>query len=520
MKVLVSMNAFKGSLSAKEACSLVAQGFLCGYPEAVVSERPLADGGDGTVDVLLEALGGYPETVEVTGPYGDPVRARVGIVDGGKTVIIESASCSGLALVPPEKRDVYRAHSRGVGELLRWAALRGARRIIVGIGGTAMNDGGIGMAQAAGALIRDADGRDVPPGIPGLFSVASVALGSIPDTFRDIQVIGISDVSNPLVGPEGATAVYGPQKGINPSEIDAVDREMKRYAEILGRDLGRNPCDLPMAGAGGGLGGALWAFFGAKLVDGARFILEETGVLEEMDECDLVLTGEGTVDSQTKKGKVPFAVASAAAERSIPVIVIAGGLADDVIAEHPAEYSAMFSSTVRPMTVQSAMGVSRETLPFVAEQIARVARIFSLRFPSRSETSAGGVVVRRGPSGPELLLIEDRFGVFTLPKGHVDPGETEEQAAVREVLEETGIKACIKGEIGVTRYRFFDDLGRPVEKTVRYYLMEPLSENPRPQEGEVSKAFWADARQLSRYPTYPNNRAILEKAIRRVEELS
>jgi len=520
MRVLVAMNAFKGSLSAKEASLFVASGFKSGYPEAEVIQKPLADGGDGTVDVLVEALGGRVETVEVTGPYGEPVKAKIGLVDGGKTMVIESAACSGLALVPEEKRDVARATSRGVGELMLWAVERGARKIIVGIGGTAMNDGGIGAAQAAGGLVLDETGHQVEAGLPGLFRVSRAAYGSIPQRFRGVQVIGISDVANPLVGPEGATRVYGPQKGLKGEVLQKVERSMVHYGEVLARDLGRDPRAVPMAGAGGGLGAALWAFFGASLLDGARFILEQTGALALLDGVDLVITGEGRVDSQTEKGKVPFAVARAAQDCGIPVIVLGGGLTDDLLTGLPEEFAAVFSSTLRPMSLPEALERAKKALSFTAEQVACVGRVFAMSFPVRREISAGGVVVRRCASGTEILMIEDRFGRFALPKGHLDPGETPRRAALREVQEETGITALIKEGIEPlkVRYRFFDQEGKVAEKTVFYYCMEPVSYGdsaapPKPAPGEVLGALWVKEEDLAEIKTYPGIRSLIKKIL-------
>ena len=258
MKIVVAMNAFKGSLTSQEATSLVAAGFKEGFREADVARMPMADGGDGTAGVLTAALGGQTVTVEVTGPYGGKVAAEVGVVNFGKTVIIESAKASGLALVPPDRRDIRKAQSRGVGELMLWAAEQGAKRIIVGIGGTAMNDGGIGAIQAAGGLVLDRDGVQVGPGLAGLSSVARVGLGAIAERFRGIEVVAACDVNNPMTGPDGSTAVYGPQKGLRDDEVVVVDRCMGEYAKIIGRDLGRDPSDVVGAGAGGSLGGALW----------------------------------------------------------------------------------------------------------------------------------------------------------------------------------------------------------------------------------------------------------------------
>ncbi len=510
MKVLVAMNSFKGSVSGTEACSLVASGFKRGFPESQVLEKPLADGGDGTIDVLVGAFGGRTETVEATGPYGDPVKACVGLVGGdGGTAIIESAACSGLALTSFKEPDVFSATSRGVGELMVWAAKMGVKRIIVGIGGTAMNDGGIGMVQAVGAKVADSSGRQVMPGIRGLGQVVCVELGEIPAVFDGIEIIGISDVRNLLVGPEGATYVYGPQKGLKQNQLPEADNAMNRYGSILSRCLGKDPRNVPMSGAGGGLGAALWSFFGATLVDGADFILKETGCLDEIRAADFVITGEGRVDFQTEKGKVPYAVGKAGFEHGVPVLVLGGGLDDSILKGYPPEYSCLFDSTVRPMSTQSAIGMARMTLPFVAEQIARLSRIMVLSQPARREFSAGGVVIRNFHGKAQILMIKDRFGFLALPKGHVEPGETPEQAAIREVEEETGIGCKIMRSLCSQRYRFFNNDGIPVEKVVEYYLMHEISGNLKPQLSEVAGVLWVSQEDLSIIRTYSSVRDML-----------
>ncbi|HHY17691.1 MAG TPA: glycerate kinase [Firmicutes bacterium] len=512
MKILVAMNAFKGNLSGDEACSLVASGVRRGFPEAQVQEIPLADGGDGTIDVLTKALGGHTETLKVTGPYGSPVEARVGLV-GSNTAIIESAACSGLALGPVEKADVFSARSHGVGEIMLWAAKRGIKRIIIGIGGTAMNDGGIGMVQAAGGKVLDNTHCQVMPGVFGLKQVFTVEAGNIPAIFEDVEIIGISDVTNSLIGPGGATYVYGPQKGLKPGELQGVDRAMDKYGLILARDLGRDPRCVPMSGAGGGLGAALWSFFGANLVDGAGFILKETGCLDEMNTADIVITGEGRVDAQTEKGKVPHAVGKAGLERGVPVIVVGGGLDDSILHKHPPEYSCLFDSTVRPMVTQRAMDRIDATLPFVAEQIARLCRTMLLSRPVRQEKSAGGIVLRTCQGKTQVLMIKDRFGFSALPKGHVEPGETWEQGALREVKEETGIDCTIVSKACSQRYRFFAGNGTPLEKTVAYYVMQEVSGKLKPQFDEVSGVLWVNEEDLDRIETYPNLRTMLQELL-------
>jgi glycerate kinase len=519
LKIVVAMNAFKGSLSSVEATYLVAEGFKRGYPEAAVVAVPMADGGDGTAEVLTRAFEGRLVPVEVTGPYGEPVEAHAGLVDFGQTAIIESARASGLALVPPEKRDVRKAQSRGAGELMLWAAKQGAKRIIVGIGGTAMNDGGIGAVQAAGGLVLDGGGKQVEPGLEGLSQVSRVARGQIPTVFKGIEIVAACDVQNLLTGEDGATRIYGPQKGLRPDEVAAVDEQMAGYAGILGRDLGRDPTGIAMAGAGGGLAAGVWAFFGARLENGARFVMGETGLLQEIEGADLVITGEGKIDYQTAKGKVPFAVARAAAEKGVPAIAIGGGLGGDVVAGYPPEFSALFSSTVRPMSEKDAMENAGEDLLFISEQIGRLSRVFALVFPVERDESAGGIVVSGEGDEREVLLIADRFGMAAPPKGHLEPGEAPEHAAAREVLEETGIQARITQDLGSIRYRFPGREGQAVQKTVHYYLMEPTGGALKPQAGETLEAKWVKLADMRRIKTYRDTHALVERAIDALSEI-
>lgn len=514
MKIVVAMNAFKGSMTSQEATSLVAEGFRRGYREANVLEMPMADGGDGTACVLTGAMNGETVTVAVTGPYGATVDAEVGVIDSGRTAVIESAKASGLALVPPGKRDVRKAQSRGVGELMLWAAGQGFKRIIVGIGGTAMNDGGIGAIQAAGGLVLDRNGQQVGSGFDGLFAVASVGLGAIADRFRGIEVIAACDVNNPMTGVDGATTVYGPQKGLCDDEVVAVDRQMAEYAKIIARDLGRDPSMVQGSGAGGALGAALWAFFGAKIVSGAQLVMEETGLLGQMDDADLLITGEGRVDSQTAKGKVPFAVARAAAERGVPAIAIGGSLADDIVSGYPPEFSALFSTVTRPMPVAEAIECGRESLTFSAEQIGRLARIFALSYPVNKDESAGGVVIRERDGEREILVIFDRYGFVAPPKGHPEPGESLEQAAVREVFEETGIEAVVRQGLGPVRYRFPGrDGSGPVQKTVHFFLMEVTGGTLKPQPGETLDVRWVKVADLPALKTYRDTQVLIERAL-------
>ncbi len=517
MKVIVAMNAFKGSMTSQAASRAVAQGFRKGFPEALVLEVPMADGGDGTLDVLVRALGGHVETVEVTGPYGNSVSASVGLVEGGSTAIIESAKASGLALTKIQERDVHIAQSRGVGQLMLWASRRGVRHIIVGVGGTAMNDGGIGALLAAGGVIRDAHGSLVPPGTGGLAKVHSASLGDIPRNFRDVQVTVIADVMNPLVGPDGATRVYGPQKGLGPGEALNVDRDMAMYARVLARDLGKDPSHVLMAGAGGGLAAGLWAFFDANLMQGSQFVMDKTGFRDLIGQgIQLVITGEGSVDSQTASGKVPFAVAQAALEAGVPGIVIGGGLSPAILEGCPDEFVAVFDSTIGPMPVEEAISMGPVTLTFEARQIGSLARVFWFSRPTRKEICAGGVVVRQGHGEREVVLIGDKYGMMALPKGHIDPGESFEEAAVREVREETGLRVAVKAPIGHVQYRFSsgEDV---VEKTVHYYAMEAVGGEVRPQPGETTQVAWVALPDLPGVKTYRGTLSLIHRGLEAFE---
>ncbi len=514
MKIIVSMNAFKGSMSSRVACDLVAQGFLRGFPEATVHKKPMADGGDGTLEVLAGALAGVTHMVPVTGPYGEALEAPAVLFDEGSSALIESAKASGLALTRPQERDIRVAQSRGVGQLMLWAARMGVKHIVVGIGGTAMNDCGIGAVQAAGGLVLDARGKQVPPGTSGLGAVSRVSLGSMRETFRGIRITAVTDVVNPLLGPNGSTKVYGPQKGLKPSEIETVEEAMSLYANILLRDLGRDPSFTPMSGAGGGLAAGLWAFFGADLEKGSEYVMEKTGLPLLLKDADLIISGEGFVDSQTFMGKVPYAVCEKALEYGVPGIVLGGGLSPKVLEGYPPAFSALFDSTIGAMPLDTAVSLGPKTLSFQAEQIGKLARIFWLKRPTCQEICAGGVVIRPTQPGldPEILFIQDRYGMMALPKGHLEPGESSEDAALREVCEETGIVASIIGSAGKTHYKF-PRCEEVVHKTVQYYAMEPKGGNIKPQKGESTKVLWVKYSSLPDIKTYPDTRPMVDKAL-------
>jgi len=331
MRVVIAPNAFKGSLSALDAAEAIAEGVRVAAPDADLVLVPIADGGDGTVDALVAATHGERRTLQVRGPLGDPVDAGYGVIDTGSTAVIEMAKAAGLALVPPAKRDPRITTTYGVGELLQRAYDEGARHFIVGIGGSATNDGGAGMAQALGYHLLDENGHELPPGGLALKRLARIHVGGVHANWKEAGVDVACDVTNRLTGPSGASAVYGPQKGATPEIVAELDIALKHFAEIIRRDLGVDVDQLPGAGAAGGLGAGLVAFTGARLRPGAEMVMEALRLDERLAGAGLVITGEGRIDSQTARfGKGPAAVARHARQAGIPVVAIGGSIANEV----------------------------------------------------------------------------------------------------------------------------------------------------------------------------------------------
>ncbi len=330
MRIVIAPNAFKGSLSALEAAEAIGEGVRVAAREAELVLVPIADGGDGTVDALVAATQGERRMLRVRGPLGDPVDAEYGLIDGGSTAVIEMAKAAGLALVPKEQRDPRITTTYGVGELLQHAYDAGAHHFVVGIGGSATNDGGAGMAQALGYHLLDQDGLELPPGGLALTRLARIHVGAVHANWKETKVDVACDVSNPLTGPRGASAVYGPQKGATPEMVAELDAALHHFAEIIRRDLGVDVEQLPGAGAAGGLGAGLVAFAGARLQPGAEMVMEVLHLDERLMGAQLVITGEGRLDSQTARfGKGPAAVARHAKNAGIPVVAIGGSVADE-----------------------------------------------------------------------------------------------------------------------------------------------------------------------------------------------
>jgi glycerate kinase len=324
VKVLVAPNSFKGSLSASEAASAIARGVRQVFPDAEIVEVPVADGGEGTVEALVSAHHGAYRTAEVEGPLGDPVAAPYGLIDGGRIGVVELASASGLTLIAPERRDPRKTSTYGFGQLLDEVRSTRVQEIIAGIGGSATNDGGAGMAQALGYRLLDAAGNELPRGGAALARLERIDPSGFDSSWHAVKVRVACDVTNPLTGPRGASAVYGPQKGADAEAVRELDAALARLASVIERDLGKRVADVPGAGAAGGAGAGLMAFLDADLVPGAPLVVEASGFDARLTGSDLVITGEGRADEQTAYGKAPGEVAKRAQAARIPVLLIAG----------------------------------------------------------------------------------------------------------------------------------------------------------------------------------------------------
>jgi glycerate kinase len=326
MRVLVAPNAFKGTLTAIEAARHMRRGLLRGRPHLDVDCMPVADGGDGLLDVLLGALGGNRFAVRVTGPLAGTLTARFGIFGDGCTAVVEMARASGLAILRNKKNDVMRATTYGTGELIRAALGRNCRTVIVGIGGSATVDGGAGMAQALGARLLDSCGNEIGPGGGALVELATIDVSGMDERIGKTLFIAACDVTNPLTGPDGAARVFGPQKGASPRQVAALEKNLRNFANVVRRDMGLRLSNARHAGAAGGLGAGLMAFCGAKPRPGTDVVLDAVDFEGRLKHSQLVIVGEGRFDSTTAFGKAPAVVARRARTMGVPVIGIAGSV--------------------------------------------------------------------------------------------------------------------------------------------------------------------------------------------------
>ncbi len=378
MKVTVAMDSFKGSLSSMQAGRAAEQGIRRVFPDAEIFVRPIADGGEGTVDALIEGMGGILEPVEVCGPLGEPVKAGYGIIEQSRTAILEMSAAAGLTLVPPEKRNPMKTTTYGVGEMIADAIHKNCRNFIIGIGGSATNDGGAGMLKALGYRLLDKNGQDIPAGAGGLALLYEIRVdGKLPE-LRECRFSIACDVINPLCGENGCSAVYGPQKGADVKMVLSMEQAMKHYAEVTRRYVPEADADYPGVGAAGGLGFAFRTFLQGELCSGVQLILRETALEQVIRESDLVLTGEGRLDGQTAMGKAPAGVAAVAKRYGKPVIALAGCVAPEAVSCLDRGIDAFFSIVRGAVSLEDAMEPENaaSNMRDTAEQVFRLIQLY------------------------------------------------------------------------------------------------------------------------------------------------
>lgn len=375
MRIVIAPDSFKGSLTAVQAAEAMAAGVKRIFPQAELELVPMADGGEGTTAALVMATNGSLRHVTVTGPLGEPVQASYGVLGDGETAVIEMAAAAGLYLVPEDMRNPLLTTTYGVGELIAAALASGCRHLIIGIGGSATNDGGVGMAQALGARFLDVSGKDIGWGGGNLKDLAHLDLAPIKSRLRGVKITVACDVNNPLCGPHGAAAIYGPQKGATPDMVARLDANLAHLAEVIRHHLGRDIKEVPGAGAAGGLGAGLMAFLGATLKPGIDIVIQAVGLAERLHRTNLVLTGEGKIDAQTAFGKTLAGIAQAAQANNIPVIAIAGGIGDDVEPVYACGIQAVYPLTPYPLSLPEAMRRSQELLVLATERALRLVTV-------------------------------------------------------------------------------------------------------------------------------------------------
>ena len=375
MKVLIAMDSLKGCLSSPAAGAALKEGILRAMPEADIQVCPLADGGEGTTEALTFGSGGHLQAVTVKGPLGTPVRAEYGILPGGTTAVMEMSAAAGITLVPEAERDPLKTTTFGVGEMILDALGKGCRTFLIGIGGSATNDGGAGMLQALGFDLMDEEGKMIPQGAAGLAVLRRIGTERVPKALADCRFRIACDVGNPLCGPKGASAVYGPQKGAGPADVEKMDRWLAEYAAIaFQQGFEQADPEYPGSGAAGGLGFAFRTFLGAELAPGAGIVMEAVGLEEHIREADIVLTGEGRTDAQTAMGKAPAAVAELAKRYDKPVIVFCGSKGPGAENCFAKGIDAIFPILREPSSLAEAMDPekARLNLTDAAEQVFRV----------------------------------------------------------------------------------------------------------------------------------------------------
>lgn len=375
MKIVIAPDSFKESLSALGVADAIETGFKKVFPNATYVKIPMADGGEGTVQSLADALQGRLITVEVTAPLGNKVKAEFAISGDEQTAIIEMAAASGLHLVPIEKRDPTKTTSYGTGELIKAALDLGVKKLILGIGGSATNDGGVGMLQALGIQFLDINGKEIGFGGSALNNIEKIDRTSLDTRLQNVELQVACDVNNPLCGEKGASATFGPQKGATPNMVEQLDRALAHFAKIAERDLHLNIRDQAGAGAAGGMGGGLLLLPNVQLKAGVQIVIDAVRLAEHLKDADLVITGEGRMDSQTIHGKTPIGVAKTAKANNTPVIAITGCLREDYDVVYNHGIDAVFPIIRQLGTLEETLAKGRENLESAAQNVARLYKL-------------------------------------------------------------------------------------------------------------------------------------------------
>lgn len=372
MKFVLAPDSFKESMTAKNAAIAMEKGIKKVFPDAECVIVPMADGGEGTVESLVSMANGEIIKIEVIGPLGDKVLAEYGFLGDSQTAVIEMASASGLEIIKPEDRNPLLTTTYGTGQLIKHALDKGVKRILIGIGGSATNDGGVGMLQALGVSFKDINGEELPFGGGALNRLYSIDLSGLDERVNSIQIDVACDVSNPLIGEKGASAIFGPQKGATPDIVKVLDQNLTHFAEIIKDQLGQDIAFTAGAGAAGGLGAGLLAFLNARLKKGIDLVIEYTGLEEYIIGADYVFTGEGSIDGQTLFGKTPFGVAGIAKKHSVPVIAFAGRIGDGVEPLYNNGFTAIIGILKGVTSLVDALDSGEANLSFATENICRL----------------------------------------------------------------------------------------------------------------------------------------------------
>lgn len=374
MKIVLAPDSYKNSLTAKEVAQAMRKGFEKVYPDAEYVNVPMADGGEGTVQSLVDAKHGQIVTEEVVNPLGNKTEAHYGLINEGNVAVIEMAEASGIQFINQFTQNPYITTTFGTGELIKSAIEHGAKTIIIGIGGSATNDGGAGMAQALGAHLLDANGEELQYGGAMLKKLAKIDTSEMLPELDDVKIIIASDVTNPLTGANGASHVFGPQKGANPEMVEFLDEALSHYADILKHDLNQDLENVPGSGAAGGLGAGLLAFTNSQMRSGVEIVVDYTDLKEKVKNADVVVTGEGQIDFQTKFGKTPIGVAKATKEinPNATVIAIAGSVGEKISELYPLGIDAIFTCVPGVEELSKAIQDTDKNLQQVSENIARL----------------------------------------------------------------------------------------------------------------------------------------------------